>query len=287
MKAGESAESGEPTTSLLRYVLVRRAVPPSEIGRYYLRAELPNVLAADPETAAGLAETVESAVAALPDDVLWRLVEAMSFRFRANRVFGLLTDAGIDWQEVRLPLDAVTMTGVMPHIDDIVYSDRIDRNPVTFAAFLRDYYAKHGDYDPAGLNLFRPLGLPIPLDAILVESENDRPALLDGTFRVVEMAQAGVASVRAYWAVPNGRPHRQMAGDSAFIQLRDLYARHRGRPDAQAVLSTARLLAVDSRDGLRALRTYWVDHPRDADIKHAGTDLLKHVPPSPVPPSPH
>jgi hypothetical protein len=272
------ATSDRPdTTPLLDSVVRRRCVPKAEIARYYLRAELPNVLVT--EAAATLRAAVDRGVAALSEQDLWRLLEAMSFRYRLNRVFAVLTDTATEWHEVDLPLAAIRMTGVMPRIDDIVYSTEIDRDPIRFVALLRDYFAGHPDGDdPSGLGIFRPRGEQVALPIVLLDTEDGRPAMLDGTFRLVEMALAGAGTIRGYWAVRTARSGRAMAGDSAFVQLRDLYQRHRADPAlAAAVLATARLLAADSTDGPAAIATYWVEHPRDPEIKRTGEALLAEL----------
>jgi hypothetical protein len=69
-----------------------------------------------------------------------------------------------------------------------------------------------------------------------------------------------------------------MAGDSVFVQLRDLYLQYRHEPEAaRAVLATTHLLATASNDGLNALATYWVEHPRDPEIKRVGEALVAQL----------
>lgn len=250
-----------------------RPMSPVDVARYYLRCELPNIVPASGN--ADAVDMVGAGLAALPVDGIWRLLEAVSYRFRLNPVFTAVSDEGLDWTEVVLPLDAIIMTGVMPSVDKIVYSSAIARNPVRFVAFLRDYYRQHPHSDPLGLDTFRPRGGPVALDALLVEQVAEGPAMLDGTHRLVELAFAGARWVRVYRGAPNGRPRRPMAGDSAFFQLRDLYARHHDdRDHAAAIMTTVRLLAEDSADGVSAVATYWVDHSRDEAVREAGARLL-------------
>lgn len=275
-----STQDTGPTVPPLASVVRRRCVPPAEIARYYLRTELPNVVvpAGTPAAAAAVSEAVDGGVVGLSEYNLWRLLEALSFRYRLNRVFTVLSDTGVDWHEVDLPLSAITMTGVMPTVDDIVYSSQIGRSPERFVVFLREYFAAHADDDPRGLEMFRPRGRPIRLEMVLLETEDGRPAMLDGTSRLVEMALAGARSVRGYWAIPNGKPRRGRAGDSAFVQLRDLYLRHEHEPEAAAaILATARLLGDDSVDGRSAVETYWVEHPRDPRIRKVGAALVARL----------
>jgi hypothetical protein len=104
------------------------------------------------------------------------------------------------------------------------------------------------------------------------------PEMVDGIHRLIELALAGAREVRVYRGAPNGFPRRPMAGDSAFFQLRDLYARHRHDPDsAAAILRATALLARDSVDGAPAVATYWVDHSRDAEVRSAGARVLAEL----------
>src|SRR5262245_58494999 len=143
-----------------------RRVEAIEVARYYLRCELPNIMptADNPDTV----DAIEAGLRALSPDEVWRLLEAVSFRFRLNPVFTAVSDQGLVWDEVVLPLEAIVMTGVMPSVDDVVYSKTIGRDPTRFVAFLDDYYRQHPASDPLGLDTFRPLGGPVQLDALLV-----------------------------------------------------------------------------------------------------------------------
>ena len=255
-----------------------RGVDRVEVARYYLRCEFPNLLGDSAAVADVLASAFDATVDALPEERVWRLLEALSFRLRLNPVFTAISDPALDWYDVDLPLDSIVLTGVAPAVDDVVYLPPVDRNPTRFAAYLRAYFDRHGDDDPAGLNVFRPSCRPVRLATLLLEERQGRPAILDGTHRLLEFALGGEVTVRALYGVRTGRPRQPRAGDSAFFQLRDLYLRHHRDPDAaSAILATTRLLAVGSDDGVDAVATYWVDHPRYEPLKEVGARLLADI----------
>src|ERR1700704_1368169 len=112
------------------------------LARYYLESELPTIINT---TSQHVSEAIGKSIDNLSPAQVWRLLEAVSSTYRVNGVFLLITDRSVNWQEVDLPLDAITMTGTKPHINEIVYSSKIQRNPRQFAAFLKDYFKNHPD----------------------------------------------------------------------------------------------------------------------------------------------
>lgn len=246
-----------------------------QIARYYLESELPNILHDEGVEAHTL---INNSVQRLSDKQTWRLLEALSYTYRINNVFALVSNAGYDWQEVELPLDAITLTGTRPHIDKIVYSEEIQQNPEKFARYLQAYFSEHvqKDDDPLDLNEFRPRDEPIVHDTLIVrQTEDGLIKMVDGTHRLIARGMAGEGSFRCYCAVPNDEPALHHRGDSLFVTLRRAYL---AMPEHQdAILEVTKALAKDSLDGIDAVKDYWVTHARTDDARQIGQALLAEI----------
>lgn len=246
-----------------------------QIARYYLESELPNILHADSEQVHTL---ISASIQSLSDKQVWRLLEALSHTYRINSVFALVSSAGYDWQEIELSLDAITLTGVGPHIDKIVSSEEIQKNPEKFAHYLRAYFSEHPhpDDDPLKLNEFRPREQPPVHDVLMVRQDKEgRFKMVDGTHRLMVRSVLGETAFRCYCAVPNGKPDLRRRGDSIFVTLRSAYF---AMPEHQeAILEVAQALAKDSLDGREAVEDYWIAHARSSEGRRVGKMLLARV----------
>lgn len=244
------------------------------VARYYLESELPNIIRSHEEPAT---QVIHNSIEALEPEQVWRLLEALSYTFRINGVFARITDEGLDWKEVELPIQAISLSGTRPHINDIVYSEEIQRDPQRFAAYLNNYFDQHPqpEDDPQGLNEFRPRSRAIRHETLFTHEREGRTEMLDGTHRLIALAMAGVKSLRCYSAVLNGKPRRSRRGDSTFATLQKAYTHmpeHRS-----AILEVTEALARDSVDGMDAVQTYWIDYPRSPELKQAGQELLNKL----------
>lgn len=250
------------------------AVDRLELARYYLGSELPNIIESHDSQ---VTQAVHHSIGQLQPHQVWRLLEALSYTFRINGVFSAVSDEGFDWKEVSLPTSAITLSGTQPHINDIVYSDEIQRDPQKFARYLNTYFTKYPqpNDDPKGLNEFRPRDHTITHDTLMTLERYGNIEMLDGTHRLIAMAMNGVDSIRCFSAILNGKPRRSRRGDSTFETLQKAYAHmpnHR-----EAILEVTEALARQSLDGIDAIARYWVAHPRDPELKSAGQTLLDRV----------
>lgn len=256
--------------------IIRTNVNREEVARYYLKSELPNIIPAAADNKAVIS-AIERSVDQLDTENLWRLLEAISFTYRVNGMFRAITNESRDWHEITLPISAITLMGTKPHINDIVYSDRIKQNPHKFAAYLQEYFHKYPYDDPENLNEFRPRNQKIRQATVVTIEEKNEIRILDGTHRLTAQAVAGVKTVRVYSAVPNRKPSKSMIGDSTFVLLRQLYSRYTHPKQRAAILETTALLARASTDGRNAVETYWVEHPRSEKIQSVGKSILSMI----------
>jgi len=248
-------------------------VPRLEVARAYLKVELGNIFGTNIQSDNG---SIDNSLEELNDSQVTRLLEAVSYTYRMNGTFHKVTDESLDWMDVELPIDAIQLTKVEPHISEIIYSSGIKRNPLAFAALLGDYFADHPDIDddPRRLNQFRPK--PLIQDTRLITSElNDEIEIFDGNHRLVSAALLGAESVRAYAGIPNGKESISMKGDSVFLTLRLQYEKAVSPEEREYIIETCILLAKSSTDGYRAIQEYWVNHGSGGVVREGNAILSR------------
>lgn len=244
-----------------------KPIEPEEVARYYLECELSNILSA------GDRNVLRHD---LSDKDLWRLLEALSFTHRANSVFHTLTDIAYDWYAVNMPIGFIKMTGMTTAINHVMRKPEIGHNPVEFAKYMREYFAEHPSDDPEGLNECRPRPVPQGQDIILLRERGNGKGvgMLDGSHRMLSLVSSGKTTLRAYYAKLNGKKHKPMIGDAAFLLLRKMYESTSNHSDRQAIIQVARLLVKRSINGKDSVRTYWMGGYGTPETEKAGMEIL-------------
>lgn len=244
----------------------------TEIARTYLRAELPTIISS---THPAAPDVINSSVADLDGKQLWRLLEALSFTYRINDVLSWITSTGVDWYETKLPINAIKLGGMAPHINAVTHSPTINRNPRKFAAYLDTYFTAHPHTDPQHLGEFRRTGGPIHHTMLLTCEHKDGITTLDGAHRLTELARAGTKTIRAYSAVRT-RKGTHMTGDATFATLASLFE-HTGNHHRDKITDVALMLARESTDGPQAVEDYWITHPQSKRLKKAGKKIRRNL----------
>jgi|GEM_PF-857562 len=249
-----------------------------EVAKTYLKAEMPNVLSADSSQKNKL---IKESLDNLSEKQIWRLLEAISYTYRMNGVFHETTNTAKQWVDVEMPIEAITLTSTKPHINDIVYSLAINRQPFEFSEYLRNYFANHHNEadDPEKLNEFRPSSdIKSLKDAKLIMRENGSLIeMVDGTHRLIAATLLGAHSVRTLVSLPNGQTSKKMIGDSSFNTLRDLYESTDSSKKRKKIIEVTAMLGKNSTDGVEAIQNYWIDHPRSILMKMAGKKVLEII----------
>lgn len=168
-----------------------------EVARVYLKGEFGRVF---PSNARPVVNAVDDMVDQLDDAELWRMLEAMSHTFRLNSVYFDVTDNGLDWHEVELPISAIRMSGIDPIVNKVLSSREIGLDPVRFAAWLR----ANPDVEP-NFDEFRPRKGGVRHPMITVAETGDYLKIRDGSHRLIAYALEGHKTVRAFTSVPNGK----------------------------------------------------------------------------------
>lgn len=260
-----------PTLQSAQKVL-REKVSRDEVARYYLKSELPNIVKTS-------GDDINKSIDLLDDKQLWRLLEALSYTYRMNGMFHLLTNDAYSWAEVELPMSAIALSGMTPATNKVVYSDQVNRDVTKFVAYLKQYFKEHphSDDDPEGLGELRPTGGSIENSTLITIESRGKITIVDGSHRLLEMAQAGKQSVTVYAGLRGSKASKHMAGDSTFLTLRRLYDRYSTPEQREEILDVAAMLARSSTDGRRAVREYWIEHARNKKHKDAGKSIIERI----------
>ncbi len=246
--------------------LQARPVTREEVAQYYLEGELTNIL--DRSDSKLLPRN-------LSGKSLWRLLEALSFTYRANGVFHTVTDSSYDWYKASIPIDHIRMTSISPAINKILAKPEINQSPARFSAYLQRYFAAHIQDDPEQLNEFRPGNITKAHKTVILREQKGKGlGMLDGSHRMIALVAAGKTKVDAFIAVCNGKNSKPMLGDTTFLLLRKAFQATEKAEDREAILHVVKLLMAHSSDGRQAVQTYWVDHGYQAAAKAA--DPLLH-----------
>jgi len=246
-----------------------------EVAKTYLKAEIPNIFSASAlQNSKAMGESLDN----LSEKQIWRLLEAISYTYRMNSVFHETTDTSKRWLDIKLPIDAITLTGTKPHIDDIVLSPEVNRSPRNFGRFLIDYFDEHQSIsdDPLLINEFRPKKdlKQLAYSKLIMRESGDSIEMVDGTHRLMAAVLLGAQSVRTLINIPNYHEPKTMIGDSSFLTLRELYEKTASWNKRRQVMNVAAMLAENSTDGRDAIYNYWIEHPRSQRIKMAGQKVL-------------
>lgn len=240
-------------------------VPRTDVARGYLAVELQNTLGHDLQGSRG---DIGQSLGALDEHQVFRLLEAVSYTYRMNGAFHVISDQSYDWQQVEIPLDSVRMTAMNPGLNEVIFSEEVQRSPAKMAGFILK------NQDIRQYDELRPRDAVLPSSNLIVVEKSDGLDIMDGNHRVVVAAALGVSSVRAFMGVRNGSESKHMVGDSVFLTLRLQYEKLPDGPERQAILTTCESLAGSSTDGVQALQRYWVDNAQFADTVSAGQRML-------------
>lgn len=253
-----------------------REVSRLEVARYYLKTEMPNIITV---SSSSTSSDIDHSIDTLREDQIWRLLEAMSYTYRMNGLFHLITNRAFDWVEVELPTSVIALNGMTPAVNKVVYSKQINCDVTKFCAYLKRYFQAHpkGGDDPEGLGELRPRGGDIANSKLMTIERQGKVTITDGMHRLIEYAQSGTQSVRAYAGVRNGKVAKHMAGDSTFLTLRHLYGKYRTDEQRKQILDVTTMLARSSTDGRRAVKTYWIDHVQTKKKKDIGRNIMKKL----------
>lgn len=249
--------------------VITNEVSSIEVGKYYLKVELSKLFTSD-ELRAGIDETIDK----VGKYDFWRFLEAMSFTYRLNGIFWAVGNTKYSWsEEIWEPKD-VTFVRMRPTIDKITLSPDINRNPVKFYEYLKEYFNAHPSDDPEDLGQFRPdPKKPITYSKLLMLEDGEKMKLLDGGNRLIADLFRGQERLTAYVARETNPNGKYRIGDSTFWLLGRTYINAK-LEDKDSILKTIELLIDSSLDGKSAAQTYWLANIEDPVLRKKCEELI-------------
>jgi len=239
-------------------------VSKDEVARYYIQCELENLLKGNIELAD------DAYHANIP-----RLLEALSFTYRANSVFDYVESDKYLWQKATVNIDDILLTGMGESLTQIIYSEEIHQNPRLFC----DYLKKQFDDSSANIkNIFEQMKpRPVPRERQLILLRSDKEGelkILDGSHRLISLIMDGASEVDAYIAVLAYKDAKSMLGDAIFLRLRRVWQESKSDAYRQSIEDVVAGLMSSSTDGKQAVQSYWVSMGPTAEVREAGMRLL-------------
>lgn len=228
------------------------------VAEYYIECELDNVVDAD--TIELKKDLYHSSTA--------RLLEALSFTYRANFVFDYVYGGQFRWEERKVSVDDITLTGMGEHLTEIIYSEQVQRNPRTFV----EYIATHRD-DPK-FDELKAAFVPENRRRLLLREQEGKITMLDGSHRFLSMVMQGIEEFTAYVAIPVESTEKPMIGETIFLRMRRLW--QRGDDDFKASIErTVISMVKETSDGKRAVEAYWVTMAPNEEVRAVGMEILR------------
>jgi hypothetical protein len=99
------------------------------VARYYVECELGNIVDCD---------TI-SYNERLNSSNLLRILEALSFTYRANSVFDYVASDRYRWKLSEVHIDEIVMTGMSELLTKIIYSDDVQQNVSKFIEYIKNH----------------------------------------------------------------------------------------------------------------------------------------------------
>lgn len=229
------------------------------VATYYIECELDNIVAGDNiQIREGLYHSSLS-----------RLLEALSFTYRANGVFDYIESGRFRWEERTVAVDDITLTGMGDVLTPIIYGPEVQRRPRTFVQYIRDHP------DDERLHELKPREVPANRSTVLLRERDGEVTLLDGSHRFLSMMMNGATSVHAYVAVPIDTTTKPMIGDTVFLRLRRLWQETDDPSFRQSIEHTVAGMIAATSNGGRSVELYWVSMGPSDEIQAVGKRLIE------------
>jgi len=239
-------------------------VSKDEVAKYYIQCELENLLKGNIELAD------DTYHANIP-----KLLEALSFTYRANSVFDYVESDKYLWRKATVSINDIILTGMGEGLTPIIYSKEIYQNPRLFCDYLKKQFDGSGANNK---NLFEQMKpRPVSKDRRLIILRSDKDGelkMLDGSHRLVSLILDGASEVDAYIAVLAHKDAKSMLGDAIFLRLRRVWQESKSDVYRRSIEDVVTGLISSSTDGKQAVQSYWVSMGPTTEVREAGVRLL-------------
>jgi hypothetical protein len=231
------------------------------VAKYYIECELDNIVTGENiRLAEGLYHTNTS-----------RLLEALSFTYRANGVFDYLEGGQFQWNERVVSIDEITLGGMSPEITKVIYSDEVKQSPHKLIEFVHNH---PGD---KRFEEIQPRDVPENRQTLLLREEDGIIKMLDGSHRFLAMAMSGKTSFRAYIATATHNEAKPMIGDTVFLRMRRLWQKTTDPIFKASIEKTVVGMIRETSNGAHSVQIYWVDAAPNQEVRTAGKRLLEET----------
>lgn len=235
-----------------------KEVNKDEVARYYIECELDNI--------------VEGDNLRLIDNQyhsnLTRLLEALSFTYRANSVFDYVGSDQYRWEMREVFIEDILLTGMGEPLTKIIYSPQVQQNPRKFV----DYVKNNQNQESIKQLMMRPV--PDNRQIILTRESDQTLKMLDGSHRLFSMIMAGETKVKTYVAVLVDESAKGMIGDATFLRLRRLWEKTNDIKFRSSIERTVVGMMSCSTDGVQAVKAYWISMAPNDTVKNAGEKIV-------------
>lgn len=227
-----------------------------EVAKYYIECELDNIIAGeDIKLHNGLSD--------------WpRLLEALSFTFRANSVFDFVMSYPNAWEKREVDADQIKLTGMRTELTKLIYSPEINRSPQKLIDFIQQ---NPGDPRLASLEVRT---VPANRQTLILRQQNEELWLLDGSHRFLSMLAQGTTKFMAFIVTPNSDVLKPFVGDTIFLRLREFWRHSTDESFKKSIEETAAGIARESVNGRASIQKYWIDDAPNGDIRKVGKKIL-------------
>jgi hypothetical protein len=231
----------------------------NEVARYYIECELDNII---------MGENIQLRKDTYSSNIS-RLLEALSFTYRANGVFDYIESGKYRWEKRIVTPDEITLTGMGEHLTDIIYSDEVQKSPLKFV----DYIKSHPGDDR--FSELHPRTIPQSRQMVILREDEGVLKMLDGSHRLLSMVMNGVKGMNAYVAVVATDDAKPVIGDAIFLRLRKLWQQTEDPLFRDSIENTIVGMIKATSNGEQSVNAYWIKMAPNEKIRITGQLLIE------------
>lgn len=235
------------------------AVDKDVVAKYYIECELDNIVVGDNVR---VREDLYNSSTS-------RLLEALSFTYRANSVFDYIESGMFDWQERTVAINDIELAGMGENLTAIIYSNEVQQSPRKLIEYIKNHP------DDSRLSELQPRPIPDNRQIILLRQDGSKLKMLDGSHRFLSMVMNGAETVDAYVAVITNRDVKPMIGDTVFLRLRRLWQQTEDLVFRESIERTVAGMIAATRNGTRSVEMYWITMGPNDEVRAVGRRLLE------------
>jgi len=231
------------------------------VAKYYVESELDNIIKG---------ENIKL-IEGLYSSNMSRLLEALSFTYRANGVFDYIESDQFTWEERMVSIDDITLTGMSSEITKVIYSDEVQQNPHKFIEFVRNHA------DDKRFEEIQPRDIPDNRRTLILREKDGVIKMLDGSHRFLAMAMNGTTLFHAYVATIADVDAKPAIGDTIFLRMRRLWQTTKDADFKNSIENTVVGMIKETSNGAHSVRIYWVNAAPTEEVKMAGEHILERA----------